>query len=180
MWQLYNAECVSKMKDLYEKGVRVDAVITDPPYKLDFHLGGKQSRAKDFTKLGNSINFMSDGFNPEALECMVKICKVPNILVFCSNKQISWIMSYFESLKLSTTLLVWKKTNACPLGKGKHISDLEYIVYARGKNSPFNNSASYEKKYKLQSYPFVSGKKRLHQAQKLQSEDLYWRLAALF
>ena len=144
----------------------MDTVITDPPYELDFHLGGKQRRAQDFTKLGNNIDFMSDGFEPEALEWMIKLCKTPNLLIFCSNKQISKLMTYFESLGLSTTLLVWKKTNACPLGKGKHISDLEFVVYARGKNAPFNNSVDYTKKFKLQSYPFVNGKKRFHPAQK--------------
>lgn len=166
MIKLYHGECISIMKKLFEKGIRVDTVITDPPYELDFHLGGQQKRAKDFTKLGNNIDFMSNGFDPEALNWMIKLCKTPNILIFCSNKQISELMTYFESLKLSTTLLVWKKTNACPLGKGKHISDLEFVVYARGKNAPFNNAVDYSKKYKLQMFPFVNGKKRMHPAQK--------------
>lgn len=163
---LYHDDCLERMKELIEKGRKVDAVITDPPYELEFHLGGQQRRAKDFTELGKNIKFMSDGFEKETLNLMIQICKTPNILVFCSNKQISSIMSFFESKKLSTTLLVWKKTNACPLGKGKHISDLEFVVYARGKNAPFNNEVEYFKKFKLQSSPFVNGKGRVHPAQK--------------
>ena len=163
---LYEGDCSVILKELINQGTRVDCIITDPPYELDFHLGGQQSRAQDFTKLGNNIEFMANGFNEEVLELMLQICKIPNILIFCSNKQISRLMSFFEGKKLSTTLLVWKKTNACPLGKGKHISDLEFVVYARGKNVTFNNDVSYQKKYKLQSYPFVNGKQRLHPAQK--------------
>ena len=166
MIEVYHGECVEIMSKLLNEGVKVDAVITDPPYELEFHLGGKQKRAMEFSRLGNNIKFMSKGFNKEALDLMVELCRIPNLLIFCSNKQISWLMSYFESLGLSTTLLVWKKTNACPLGKGKHISDLEFVVYARGKGVPFNNSVNYSKKYKLQTYPSVNGRKRLHPAQK--------------
>ena len=163
---LINDDCLKAMSRMVDLGIRVDAIITDPPYKLDFHLGGQQERAKHFTKLGNNIKFMSDGFDEVALNLMLQLCKVPNILVCCSNKQISHLMSYFENKGLSTTLLVWKKSNACPLGKGKHISDLEFVVYARGKGAPFNDKLDYTKKYKLQTFPFVNGIKRLHPTQK--------------
>ena len=32
MIELYNAECIEKMKELISKGVKVDAIICDPPY----------------------------------------------------------------------------------------------------------------------------------------------------
>ena len=32
--QLVPGECVEQMERLYEEGVRVDAVVTDPPYHL--------------------------------------------------------------------------------------------------------------------------------------------------
>ena len=49
-------------------------------------------------------------------------------------------MSWFESKKLRTTLLVWHKTNPVPLCNGKHLSDVEFVVYVRGKSSTFNNT----------------------------------------
>ena len=164
---IFNGDCLEVMEQLIKCGTKVDAIITDPPYELEFHLGGQQKRAKDFTKLGKNIDFTAKGFDYEkCFEKMLEMCKIPNILIFCSNKQISKFMSYFENKGLSTTLLAWKKQNACPLGKGKHISDLEYIVYVRGKNPPFNNNLDYTKKYKLQTYPFVNGNKRLPPTQK--------------
>jgi hypothetical protein len=49
---------------------------------------------------------------------------VTNILIFCSNNQISKTMKFFEDKGYSATLLVWKKLNPIPLCNGKHISDL--------------------------------------------------------
>lgn len=163
---LYNGDCLEVMSRLMLQGVKVDCVITDPPYKLDFHGGGQQKRAKEFDTLKSEIDFMTSGFNEEALDFMTGLCRIPNILIFCSNKQISWLMSYFEAKGLSTTLLVWKKPNACPLGKGKHISDLEFVIFARGKGAHFNNDAGYKLKYKLKEFPSINGKKRFHKAEK--------------
>ena len=75
-------------------------------------------------------------------------------------------MSYFENLKMSTTLLVWQKANPIPLCNGKYINDSEFIVYVRGKNAPFNNEADTRLKYKIKKYPTVSAKLRKHPTEK--------------
>ena len=75
-------------------------------------------------------------------------------------------MTYFENKKLSTTLLVWNKTNPIPLCNGKHISDIEFIVYVRGKGAIFNNSVDINKKYKVKRFPTMSSKQRVHPTQK--------------
>lgn len=76
------------------------------------------------------------------------------------------VMSWFESKGLSTTLLVWHKTNACPLCNGKHISDVEFIVYVRGKGCCFNNDVSLKHKSKVFVSPICRVKDRLHPTQK--------------
>lgn len=75
-------------------------------------------------------------------------------------------MSYFEKLKLTPTLLVWNKTNPSPLCNGKHLSDLEFIVYVRGKGATFNNGTPFEYKKKCYTSPVVGKKDRIHTAQK--------------
>ena len=75
-------------------------------------------------------------------------------------------MSYFENKKLSTTLLIWNKTNPIPLCNGKHISDIEFIVYVRGKGAIFNNGVDMSKKYKVKRFPTMSSKQRVHPTQK--------------
>lgn len=164
---IFNEDCLKVMDGLIAKGVKVDAIITDPPYEQDNHGGGKTQKAKSGSKLKSDTDFISAGFNyDEIFSRMLKLCKIPNLLIFCSNSQISKIMSWFENQKLSTTLLTWRKTNPNPLCNGKHVSDLEFVVYVRGKGATWNNDMPTNLKYKCKSFPFVSPKNRLHPTEK--------------
>jgi DNA modification methylase len=75
-------------------------------------------------------------------------------------------MSWFEQHNLITTLLCWHKTNPTPLCNGKHLSDLEFIVYIRSKGSTFNNDTPFDYKRKCFTSGVVSVKNRMHTAQK--------------
>jgi DNA modification methylase len=164
---LINEDCLKAMDFLIEKGIKVDGVITDPPYELENHGGTRSAMAKRAAKVRDEIEFIANGFDYNlAFEKMLALCKIPNLIIFCSNNQISKIMSFFESKKLSTTLLVWKKSNPSPLCNGKHVSDLEFIVYVRGKGAVWNHEAPLEYKYKCKTYPFVSPKQRKHPTEK--------------
>ena len=166
-YKLYNGDCLEVMDKLIEEGVKVDTIITDPPYELENHGKGKNDFKDRQLVKDNHIEYMSNGFNYEKVfDKMLKLQDKANILIFCSNKQISKIMSYFENKKLSTTLLVWNKTNPIPLCNGKHISDIEFIVYVRGKGAVFNNKVDMSKKYKVKRFPTMSSKQRVHPTQK--------------
>ena len=163
----YNGDCFEFMQQLIDNGVKVDAIITDPPYELENHGGTKAPMAKRAAKVRDEIEFIAKGFDYDrCFEMMLQLCKVPNLLIFCSNKQITKIMSFFENKGLSVQLLVWNKTNPSPLCNGKYIQDIEFIIFVRGKNAPFNNSAPTSIKYRVKKYPFVSPKQRIHPTQK--------------
>ena len=164
---LFNNDCIKIMQEMVDKGLKVDAIISDPPYELENHGGTKSAMAKRAAKVRDEIDFIAKGFDyDKCFDLMLKLCKTPNILLFCSNKQVSKIMSYFEEKKLSVQLLVWNKTNPSPLCNGKYIQDIEFIVFIRGKNAPFNNAAPTSIKYRVKKYPFVSPKQRVHPTQK--------------
>lgn len=164
--KLYHGDCLDIMKKLLSDNVKVDCIITDPPYVLDLHGGGQNDLGKRKLTKDKHIEFISGGFSTECFELMLKLQNIPNLLIFCSNKQVSTIMSFFEQKKLTTTLLVWEKTNPSPLCNGKHLSDIEFIVYVRGKGATFNNDTPYEYKKKVYTSPVVSNKNRLHPTQK--------------
>ena len=165
--KLYNGDCLKVMQEMADKGIKIDTIISDPPYELENHGGTKSAMAKRAAKVRDEIDFMTKGFDyGKCFELMLKLCKTPNILLFCSNKQVSKIMSFFEEKKLSVQILVWNKTNPSPLCSGKYIQDIEFIVFIRGKNAPFNNSAPTSIKYRVKKYPFVSPKQRVHPTQK--------------
>jgi site-specific DNA-methyltransferase (adenine-specific) len=144
-----------------------DFVLIDPPYELDNH-GGVEKGHDLERKLNRDkhIDFISDGFdlNKVFLE-IERVSKVMNMICFCSNKQVSKIMNYWESKKYSVTLLVWDKPNPIPLGNGKHISNLEFMIYVRGKGATFNNLGVNEQK-KTFNYPSPSSSYRIHPTEK--------------
>ena len=176
MMKLHQGDCLEVMKQIPDGSV--DLILTDPPYELNLH-GGRVSSGDFNRDLTNKkhINFIAEGFNFESVfNEFLRVCKIPNILIFCSNKQISKTMKFFEDKKIPTTLLVWKKTNPIPLCNLKHISDCEFIVYVRGKKAPFDNSVDSKMKHKVKIFPTLSGKNRNHPTEKpvnLLSELIY-------
>ena len=164
---LINEDCITAMDKLIAEGIKVDCILTDPPYEYGSIGGGNTELSKRAKKVRQEIDFISKGFDYDAVfERMLKICKVPNLLIFCSNKQITKIMSYFENKKLSTTLLTWNKTNAIPCCNKKYIDNLEFVIYVRGKGATWNDEAPLNIKTKSKNYPTVCGKNRLHPTEK--------------
>jgi DNA modification methylase len=165
--QLYNEDCIEVLKRIPDKSV--DMILTDPPYEFENHGGGKSELANRnlCSNTEDFVGFMSSGFNMDSVFIeFLRVCKIPNIYIFCSNAQISKTMSFFEQRDLPTTLLVWNKTNPIPFCNGKYLSDLEFIVYVHDKGATFNNDTPFEYKRKLYSSATVSKKNRLHTAQK--------------
>lgn len=162
---IYCGDCLELMQDIPDGSV--DFVLTDPPYEYENHGGGKSELANRKLVKERHIDFISDGFDYNSVfDEFLRICKIPNILMFCSNKQVSRVMSWFENKKLSTTLLVWHKTNPIPFANGKHLSDIEFLVYVHGKGATFNNDVPLSYKSKLYTSSVVSNKARLHPTQK--------------
>jgi DNA modification methylase len=165
MIKLLHGDCVELLKTIPDNSV--DLVLTDPPYLLNVLCGGK---INDFGKRelikNNHIAFINNSFDMESVFSEIKrVSKTINIIMFCSNKQISSIMKYWEDLGHSATLLVWDKPNPIPLSNGKYISNLEFIVYVRGKGAIFNNT-NYNNQLKTFRYSSPNAKKRLHPTEK--------------
>lgn len=104
--KIYNCDCLVGIKEIPNNSI--DCIITDPPYLLDSSGGGASALAKRSRRLKDSIEFISNGFDYENLfDEFIRVCKIPNMLIFCSNKQISQTMSFFEDKGLKSTLLIW-------------------------------------------------------------------------
>lgn len=162
--ELIQGDCLEKMKDVPNESV--DLVLTDPPYELDNHGGGTTDFAQRKLVKDLHIDFLSDSFDMDSFFNEVeRVCKVINLIVFCSNKQVSSIMKFWEEKKYSTTLLVWDKPNPVPFGNGKYISSVEFMIYVRGKGAIYNN-IGYSEQLKTFRYGVPSAKNRLHPTEK--------------
>ena len=161
---LINGEALEQLKLIPNKSV--DFVCIDPPYELDNHGGGKTDFAQRKLVKDLHIDFISNGFEMEKVFTEIeRVSKTMNMVCFCSNKQVSKIMNYWEQKKYSVTLLIWQKSNPVPFGNGKYISDLEFMIYVRGKNAIYNNTG-YANQLKTYNYPAPSSKARIHPTEK--------------
>ena len=160
--KIINGEALEQLKLIPSKSI--DFICTDPPYELDNHGGGKTSFAQRKLVKDLHIDFISKGFEMEKIFAeFERVQKTMNAIIFCSNKQVSKIMSYWEKKNYSVTLLVWQKSNPIPFGNGKYISNLEFLVYIRGKNVTYNNTG-YDNQLKTFFYP--APKLRIHPTEK--------------
>ena len=85
--ELYNGDYLEVMKNIPDKSV--DCIITDPPYELSNHGGvGKTEFSNRKIVKDKHINFISNGFDYDTVfNEFIRICKIPNFLIFCSNNQ---------------------------------------------------------------------------------------------
>ena len=161
---LINGEALEQLKMIPTKSI--DFVCIDPPYELENHGGGKNDFKDRKLVKDLHIDFISKGFDMvNVFGEIERVSKTMNAIIFCSNKQVSKIMNYWENKKYSVTLLVWNKSNPTPLSNGKYISSLEFMIYVRGKNAIFNNTG-YENQLKAFNYPAPSSKSRIHPTEK--------------
>ena len=166
-YKLFNSDCNIELDNLINKKLKFDFILIDPPYELENHGGTRKAMAKRMAKVRDEIDFISNGFDYDTIfNKLIELQNVVNMCIFCSNKQISKIMSWFENKGYSVTLLVWKKTNPSPLCNLKHISDLEFIVYVRGKGAYWNSDENLEIKYKLKQHSIINGKNKFHPTEK--------------
>lgn len=163
--KIINDDCLNILKQLPDKCI--DLVLTDPPYELNLHggVGMGEFANRKMIKLKH-IDFISHGFDYEKIfNEFIRICNPLNLYIFCSNKQISKIMSFFEEKKYNVTLLVWHKINAVPLVNNTYHSNVEFIVCVRDKGSCFNNLSVAEKS-KVISMPYPNNNNRIHPTEK--------------
>lgn len=140
---LLQGDCLKLMSKLPDKAV--DLVVTDPPYDVYAEKGGGAFGNRNSYK---EIEFMSNGFNETVLDELMRVMKKTNIYIFCSQKQIPFLIDYFvHKHGCNWNLLTWHKTNPIPTCKNKYLSDTEYIFFAREKGVPIYGEYSTKKTY---------------------------------
>ena len=145
-YKLYKGDCLEVMDKLIEEGVKVDAIITDPPYNI--------SRDNNFKTMGRAGIDFGEWDKDFDLTGWIKYCepllkKGGNIVIFNSWKNMSYIVESLEKNGFEIKDLIrWKKTNAMPRNRDRRfITDYEVAVWAvkKGGRWTFNRlSDTYE------------------------------------
>ena len=137
MIKLLKGDCLIEMDKLIADGVKVDAIITDPPYEFkDGGFGGgvgeisKRSLKSDIDneKLHQSLDMES------LFEDYYKyLLKKVNVVSFCTERMLNKYVNYCEKNNYYYTVLVWNKTNPTPLCNNRYLNSIEFIIHIREK-----------------------------------------------
>ena len=128
MYKLYNGDCLEIMDKLIEEGMKVDCILTDPPYLIDYKCNRRVVLDK-FDKILNDKNSYD-----LIIESIDKDYDILNnnssIYMFCSWHNIDFIKSEFEKKFKLKNIIVWNKNNHGTGDlKGSYAPKHEFILY---------------------------------------------------
>lgn len=150
---IYNQDCLDGMRRMPDGCV--DLCIADPPYSFKATTGGGAfgSKSEDGSK-GRAYHAelfpMSQGFTIDVLDEMCRLCKIPNMYIFCSKDQVPQLLDYAVKRKLNFDILSWHKPNPVPTCSNKYLSDTEYIIFMRGKGARVYGTYETKRKWWVQ------------------------------
>ena len=133
--QLYNEDSYKYFKTLQEQGVKVDHIITDPPYNI--------SQDNNFTTMGRAgLDFGEwDRGEFDLLSWITMYSQLLNkngsMIIFCSARDISDICRTLESADMVVKdVLIWQKTNPMPRNATRrYVQDTEFYIWAVKKKA---------------------------------------------
>lgn len=170
---LFNADAYSKINDFISQDLKIDHIITDPPYNI--------SKINNFQTMKNprtGVDFGEwDKGSFDLCSWIPLYSKLVNkngsMIIFCSYRFISFIVSVLESEEVGFNvkdILVWQKSNPMPRNVNRrYVQDMEFAIWAVRKNSKWIFNKPAEKPYlrSLFSASVVSGSEKVgHPTQK--------------
>jgi len=165
--KLYQGDCIKNIQSLIKDGVKVDLILTDPPYNIskknNFHTMGQ--RGIDFGEWDKGFDLYL------WIDSAVQLLnKNGSMIIFNDWKNLGNIARYAETLGMEIKdLFRWEKDNPIPRNRDRrYITDFEMAVWLtkkKGKWTFNRHSDTYERP--LFKAPLVGGKeKTIHPTQK--------------
>lgn len=168
--KLYNGDAYDLFNELISNDVKIDHIITDPPYNIsksnNFSTMRNPRKGVDFGEWDKEFDLYS------WIEPYTSIMKKGgSIIIFCSYRYISHFVDVLESNGLVIKdVIKWEKTNPMPRNiNRRYVQDTEYALWAikKGEKWVFNkpeNISYLRPKFETST---VSGKERTkHPTQK--------------
>lgn len=167
----YNEDCMKIMEHLPDN--IFDLVVTDPPYEIATRGAGIYKQ--DDKKYVQELDIMSNGFSEEVLDQLCRLMKKINIYIFCSQKQIIPLLTYFVVNRgCNYNIITWHKTNPIPACGNKYLTDTEYILFFREKG--VRVYGTYETKKTWYATPLNQGDKKKYNHPTIKPVDILQNL----
>lgn len=160
--KIINGDCLEEMEKLIDDNVKVDLVLTDPPYLINYKTNYRNDKTHDFNKpILNDDNY---SLIEESIPLMYDLLKDGGALyMFCNADRIEFFKQCVERYFKIKNILLWVKNNwtAGDL-KGAYAKQTEFIIFAVKGRHILNGKRDSDVLY----YDRVVGKKQVHQNQK--------------
>ncbi len=161
---IYNMDCLDGMRLMLHQGIKVDCVITDPPYLIDYKTNYRQNKDHKFCKAIENDN------NPQLIiDLMPLLYEVMKentpLYMFCGSDYIDFFMQEVKKYFTLKNIIVWDKGNhtAGDL-QAQYGKRYEFIIYANKGRALFN--AGVNRDVDIWRVPRVAGNEQIHQNQK--------------
>ena len=168
--KLFLGNAYTIIKQYKKQGLKVDHIITDPPYNI--------SQENNFSTMRNPRKGVDFGTWDKTFDLYAWIKDYSEILdkngsmiIFCSYRYISHIIDKLEECDMCVKdTLIWEKSNPMPRNiNRRYVQDTEFAVWAVKKNAKWTFNKPEDVSYCRTIYetPIVSGKERTsHPTQK--------------
>lgn len=170
MAKIINANAYTYINELIRDGIKVDHIITDPPYNI--------SKENNFSTMnGNRTGIVFGNWDFDFdLYSWIKsykkiLSKDGSIIIFCSYRNLSHYIDELERNDFVTKdVIVWKKSNPMPRNiNRRYVQDMEFAIWAvvKGAKWVFNKPTDQPYARSLFTTSTVAGKERTeHPTQK--------------
>ena len=124
-YKLYQGDCLEVMDKLIKQNVKVDAIITDPPYGMDYRSNYRKEKYEKISN-DNDLSFLDDFFQ----KCDKLLKDDTHIYCFCSWHHIDKFKIAFEKYFTLKNIIVWEKNNTS-MGdlKGSYAPKHEFVLF---------------------------------------------------
>lgn len=162
-YQIFNNDAITIMKELNKKDIKVNHIITDPPYNIskenNFQTLKNPRKGVDFGEWDKGFDLFS--WIPEAIKLLNKN---GSIIIFCSYIYISYIIQELEKNNITVKdILIWRKTNPMPRNiDRRYVQDMEFAIWGVNKNAKwiFNKPSNKPYLRSIFEHNVVSGKEK--------------------
>ena len=124
-FELYNDDCFKVMDEFITNNTKVDCVLTDPPYGIDF-VSGRRKEKYNKIKNDDSLIFLNEFF----FKCNEVLKDNSHIYCFCSWHNVDKFKVEFEKYFKLKNILIWEKNNK-GMGdlKGSYAPKYEMVLF---------------------------------------------------
>lgn len=130
-----------------------DCVLSDPPYQFEAHDRGFSGKRTIYKEMAQWTNMNNDWYNEDILKEYVRICKFPNVFLFCGKRDVFKMLQFAVSRGYEYWIIPVCKKAPIPFTDNTWLSN-EYGVHI------VDRRLVYTKDYNLKIPYFIVGGKK--------------------